>query len=73
MVRVGDRGALADEVGAAFHQPAELILDSPFVMLGDAAAMVDHIQRLRASGVSYVVAFAERGAADLAPVIERLR
>ena len=73
MVRVGDRGALADEVGAAFHQPAELILDSPFVMLGDAAAMVDHVQRLRASGVSYVVAFAERGAADLAPVIERLR
>ena len=47
MVRVGDRGALADEVGAAFHQPPELILDSPFVMLGDAAAMVDHVERLR--------------------------
>ncbi len=35
--------------------------------------MVDHVERLRAAGVSYVVAFAERGAADLAPVIERLR
>jgi probable F420-dependent oxidoreductase len=73
MVRVGDRAALADEVGAAFHQPAELILDSPFVMLWDVEAMVDHVERLRAAGVSYVVAFAERGAADLAPVIERLR
>jgi probable F420-dependent oxidoreductase len=73
MVRLGDRVALADEVGAAFHQPAELILDSPFVMLGDAAAMVEHVERLLAAGVSYVVAFAERGAADLAPVIERLR
>jgi probable F420-dependent oxidoreductase len=73
MVRVGDRGALADEVGAAFHQPAERIVDSPFVMLGDADAMVDHVERLRAAGVTYVVAFAERGAADLAPVIDRLR
>ena len=73
MVRVGARDALAAEVGAAFHQPAELILDSPFVMLGDTAAMVDHVERLRAAGVSYVVAFAERGAAELAPVIERLR
>ena len=73
IVGVGDRGALADEVGAAFHQPAELILDSPFVMLGDAEAMVDHVERLRAAGVSYVVAFAERGAADLAPVIARVR
>jgi probable F420-dependent oxidoreductase len=73
MVCVGDRGALADEVGAAFHQPPELILDSPFVLLGDAAAMVDHVERLRAAGVSYVVAFADRGAADLAPVVERLR
>ena len=42
-------------------------------MLGDAAAMVDHIERLLAAGVSYVVAFAERGAAELAPVIDRLR
>jgi probable F420-dependent oxidoreductase len=73
VVRRGDRGAVADEVGAAFHQPPELIGDSPFVMLGDVAAMVDHVARLRAAGVSYVVAFAERGAADLAPVIERLR
>jgi len=73
MVRGGDRAALADEVGAAFHQPAKLVLDSPFVMLGDTGAMVDHVQRLRAAGVSYVVAFAERGAADLAPVIERVR
>jgi probable F420-dependent oxidoreductase len=73
MVRVGDRVAVADEVGAAFHRPADLVLDSPFVMLGDAAAMVDHVQRILAAGVSYVVAFAERGAADLAPVIERLR
>ena len=73
MVRAGDRATLADEVGAAFHQPAELILDSPFVMLGDVEAMVDHVARLRAAGVSYVVAFAERGAAELAPVIERLR
>ena len=52
---------------------AQLVLDSPFVMLGDTTAMVDHVQRLRSAGVSYVVAFAERGAADLAPVIERLR
>ena len=73
MVRGGDRAASADEVGAAFHQPAELVLDSPFVMLGDTGAMVDHVQRLRAAGVSYVVAFAERGAADLAPVIGRVR
>jgi probable F420-dependent oxidoreductase len=73
MVRVGDRVALADEVGAAFHQPAGSILDSPFVMLGDAAAMIDHVHRLLAAGVSYVVAFAERGAADLAPIIERFR
>ena len=34
---------------------------------------MDQVERLRATGVSYVVAFAERGAADLAPVIDRLR
>src|SRR5262245_37943305 len=73
MVRSGQRAALADDVAAAFNQTADLVLDSPFVMLGDALAMVDHLERLRALGVTYVVAFADRGAADLAPVIERVR
>jgi probable F420-dependent oxidoreductase len=72
MVRAGERASLADEVAAAFKQPADLILDSPFVVLGDTAAMVDHLERLRALGVTYVVAFADRGAADLARVIDRV-
>jgi probable F420-dependent oxidoreductase len=73
MVRVGDRRAVAEEVAGVFQQPAELILDSPFVMVGDTAAMVEHLERLRAAGVTYVVAFHERGAPDLAPAIEQLR
>jgi alkanesulfonate monooxygenase SsuD/methylene tetrahydromethanopterin reductase-like flavin-dependent oxidoreductase (luciferase family) len=73
LVRVGDRRALADELAEAFHRPAELMLDSPFVILGDGAAATEHLQRLRDLGVTYVVAFAERGAEDLAPAIAEIR
>jgi hypothetical protein len=38
-------------------------------MLGSPADVADHVSRLREIGISYLVAFAERGAADLAPVI----
>ena len=73
MVRVGDRRAVAEEVAAVFEQPAALILDSPFVMVGDTAAMVEHLEGLRAAGVTYVVAFHERGAPDLVKAIEQVR
>ena len=68
-VAVGDRQAVADELAAQTGSPAELFLDSPFVMLGSPTDLADHVRRLREVGVTYLVAFAERGAADLAPVI----
>ena len=72
-VATGDRRAAADRLAAQIGQPAELFLDSPFVMLGSPDDLAAHVARLRDAGVTYVVAFAERGAADLAPVIARQR
>jgi probable F420-dependent oxidoreductase len=52
--------------------PPRLEMASPFVMTGDTAQMVDHVEHLRWLGVTYLVAFHERGAGDLAPVIAAL-
>jgi probable F420-dependent oxidoreductase len=65
----GDRRGEAEALAAQTGQPADLFLNSPFVMLGSPADLADHVARLREAGVTYVVAFAERGAADLAPLI----
>jgi alkanesulfonate monooxygenase SsuD/methylene tetrahydromethanopterin reductase-like flavin-dependent oxidoreductase (luciferase family) len=71
-VEGGDRRSVADELAAATGRPAEVFLDSPFVMLGSAGDLVTHIERLRSVGVTYLVAFAEQGAEQLAPAIEQL-
>jgi hypothetical protein len=34
-----------------------VLLDSPFVMLGTASGLADHLARLRAMGDGYVTAF----------------
>jgi probable F420-dependent oxidoreductase len=68
----GDRAGAANELAAATGRDAAEFLDSPFVMLGDGAAHREHVERLAELGVTYVVAFAERGAADLAPTIASL-
>ena len=57
----------------SFHQPVEVIVDSPFVMVGSADALANHVQRLRDEhGVTYITLF-ERFADDFARVMPRLR
>ena len=46
---------------------------STFLMVGSTEDHVEHIERLRAAGVDYLVAFGVRGAEELAPAIARLR
>lgn len=71
-VGAGDRTELAEEASSAFAQPAEVLLDSPFVMLGSVEDHVGHCARLEELGVSRLTAFDGRGADHLAPVIARL-
>jgi probable F420-dependent oxidoreductase len=73
LVAVGDRKTLASEIAAAFEQPADLLLDSPFVMLGSVDDLVDQCARLREAGVTALAAFDGRGADQLAPVIARVK
>jgi probable F420-dependent oxidoreductase len=72
-VVAGDPRAAADELAAATGRDAAEFLDTPFVILGDGAAGREHVQRLVELGVTYVVAFAERGADDLVATIAALR
>lgn len=71
-VSTGDRRLLAEATAALFHQPVELLLDSPFVMFGSVDDHVEHCHRLTELGISRLTAFEGRGAAELAPVIARL-
>jgi probable F420-dependent oxidoreductase len=71
-VVAGDPRASADELAAATGRDAADFLDSPFLILGDGAAGREHMDRLAELGVTYVVAFAERGADDLAATIASL-
>lgn len=66
-----DRTATAAEMAAAFEQPVELLLDSPFVMIGSPAALADHVSRLRDHGVTDVTTF-EPSAGALASAIDEL-
>jgi probable F420-dependent oxidoreductase len=72
-VVAGDRRAAADELAAATGRDAAEFVDSPFVILGDGDAGREHVERLAELGVTYVVAFAERGADDFAATIAALR
>jgi phage terminase large subunit-like protein len=72
-VVAGDARAGADELAAATGRETGDFLDSPFVILGDGAAGREHVDRLAELGVTYVVAFAERGADDLAATIAAVR
>ena len=71
-VATGDRAQLAAEASAPFAQPADVLLESPFVMLGSVDDHVEHCVRLRELGVARLTAFDGRGAELLAPVIARL-
>lgn len=71
-VATGDRAQLAEQASGPFHQPAELLLDSPFVLLGSVDDHVEHCARLQELGVTRLTAFDGRGAELLAPVIARL-
>ena len=72
-VTVGDRSTVADELATVIDQPVEVLLDSPFVMLGSEDEMAEHCDHLRQVGVTSVAAFEGRGAEALVPVIARLR
>jgi probable F420-dependent oxidoreductase len=68
-----ERTAEVGRMAAAFEQAEELIADSPFVMMGSAAQMTEHVLRLRSElGVTYVTTF-EPSAAALATVVARAR
>lgn len=71
-VATGERPRLAEEASGPFEQPAEVLLDSPFVLLGSVDDHVEHCARLGQLGVTRLTAFERRGAELLAPVIERL-
>jgi probable F420-dependent oxidoreductase len=71
-VSTGDRQLLAEATAAAFGQPVELLLDSPFVMFGTLDEHVEHCARLAELGISRLTAFEGRGAEELAPVIARV-
>jgi probable F420-dependent oxidoreductase len=72
LVATGERRRLAEDAARPFDQPAERLLDSPFVMLGSVEDHVEHCARLEELGVTRLTAFEGRGAELLAPVIERL-
>jgi probable F420-dependent oxidoreductase len=73
----GDREAAAERAAAALELPLEIVLDSPYVLLGTAdeiaARLHDHSERF---GVTRSVIFADRPdlapAESLEPVLERL-
>ena len=71
-VAVGDPQTEAERFAEASGHPVDLILDSPFVMLGGVDDLVEHCERLRAIGVGSIAAFGGRGADELAPVIARI-
>jgi probable F420-dependent oxidoreductase len=73
LVATGDRAQLAAEnASGPFEQRAELLVDSPFVMIGSVDDHVEHCARLQEMGVARITAFDGRGADLLAPVIARL-
>ncbi|MEA2716258.1 MAG: hypothetical protein QOI99_575 [Actinomycetota bacterium] len=68
-----DRRVRAEVMAPAFERPAELLLDSPFVMIGTTAELADHVRRLRADfGVTYLTV-PERSAQAFAQVMEQVR
>lgn len=72
-VVIGDRVTAVETSVAATGQDPEMLLDSPFLLLGSVAQIVEQCQRLRSLGVTSVAAFDGRGGLDLAPVIAALR
>lgn len=71
-VATGDRSELAQEASGPFGQSPEVLLDSPFVMLGSVEDHLEHCARLAELGVTRLTAFDGRGAELLVPVIARL-
>lgn len=56
-----------------FERPADVLLDSPFVMVGARDALVDHVRQLRdRHEVSYITV-PERSAEAFATVMELVR
>jgi probable F420-dependent oxidoreductase len=73
VVITDDRAATAERLARPFEQDPEVLLDSPFVMIGSASAITEQVRHLRADhGVSYVTVF-DPFADAFAEVIERLR
>jgi probable F420-dependent oxidoreductase len=73
LVAAGDRREVAERIAALFHQPVELVLDSPFVMLGSVDDLVEHCERLRSLGVTALAALSGRGDDLLSPVVARVK
>lgn len=50
-----DRRSKAREMAVTFERPAEVLLDSPFVMIGSRRQLADHVRQLRdGHGVTYI-------------------
>lgn len=73
VVITDDRAGTGEKVASSFEVSPEFVLESPFVMIGSADALADHVRRLQHDhGVSYITVF-EPSSQSLAKVIERLR
>jgi hypothetical protein len=67
-----DRRAAAEQVAQQFQAPVDLVLETPFVLLGTADAIAAQLQASRARyGISYVAIF-EDSLEAFAPVVARL-
>lgn len=68
----GDRRSKAEEMAVDFERPADVLLASPFVMVGSLAELADHVRRLVADhGVTYLTV-PERAGEAFSRVIEQV-
>ena len=71
-VVVSDRRTAAEQLASRFSAPPELLLDSPYVLVGGVDEICETVrQRRERCGISYLTVF-DRDLEAFAPVVERL-
>lgn len=68
-----DRRSRAEEMAVVFERPPNVLLDSPFVMVGTREALVDHVRQLRDRHEVTYITVPERSAEAFATVMELVR